>query len=201
MNSVRTQSVINNQPSNHIITIHDSSQQGTCDISVNSDYLPYSDTSLHDKTILEEDHIVQQPISVITGNRPEGWKRDPNLPEGWISKSNNITISRDNKLILSSKLPTIFVTNHRYFFPKFNNFVEAMETKGFTLGLHSEIWEDLEKRSHRNSIEEAFELKGITYISNPRPDRRGGGAAISLLPGEFTLSKLDLFIPKNLEEV
>ena len=98
-------------------------------------------------------------------------------------------------------MPTIFVTNHSSFFPKFNNFVEAMETLGLTLGLHSEIWEKMEKKSHRNSIEEALELKSIQFISNPRPNRRGGGASISLLPGDFSLSKLDVVIPKNLEVV
>ena len=174
---------------------------GSSDISVNPDWLPYSNITLLDNTQSEEDDNVQQPIQVVTDNRITGWNRDSLLPGGWISKHNNITVKRDNRLLLGSKMPTIFVTNHRSFFPKFNNFVEAMETLGLTLGLHSEIWEDMEKKSHRNSIEEALELKGIQYISNPRPNRRGGGAAISLLPGDFSLSKLDVVIPKNLEVV
>ena len=44
-------------------------------------------------------------------------------------------------------------------------------------------------------------MQGIQYISNPWPDRRGGGAAISLLAGEFSLTKLDVIQPKNLEVV
>ena len=52
-----------------------------------------------------------------------------------------------------------------------------------------------------NKIEEAWEMQGIQYISNPRPDRRGGWAAISLLAGEFSLTKLDVIQPKNLEVV
>ena len=174
---------------------------GSSDISVSSDWLPYSNITILDDTQPEEDDNVQQPIQVVTGNRTDGWNSDSLLPGGWISKCNNITIKRDNRLLLGSKMPTIFVTNHRSFFPKINNFSEAMETLGLTLGLHSEIWEDMENKSHRNSIEEALELKGIQYISNPRPNRRGGGAAISLLPGDFTLTKLDLATPKNLEVV
>ena len=76
-----------------------------------------------------------------------------------------------------------------------------MKTYNLTLGLHSEIWEVKEKREHQNKIEEALEMEGIKYISNPRPDRRGGGAAITLIEGEFTLTKLNVMIPKCLEVV
>ena len=44
-------------------------------------------------------------------------------------------------------------------------------------------------------------MAGIQYISNPRPDRKGGGAAITLISGKLTLSKLDVLVPKNLEVV
>ena len=76
-----------------------------------------------------------------------------------------------------------------------------MKTLDLTLGLHSEIWENKEKKDHINKIEEALEIQGIQYISNPRPNRRGGGAAISLLAGGFTLTKLDVIQPNNLEVV
>jgi hypothetical protein len=76
-----------------------------------------------------------------------------------------------------------------------------MKTLDLTLGLHSKVGEDKEKKSHQDKLEEALELDGIQYISNPRPDRRGGGAAISLMAGEFTLTKLDVIIPKNLEVI
>ena len=141
----------------------------------------------------------------MNSNIPEGWTaRDENrwrvtsnIPPGWRTKNNNITVRRDNKLLLAAKLPTIFVTNHRSFFPKINNFVDVMETLGLTLGLHSEVWEVQENKDHQNKIEEALELHGIQYISNPRPHRKGGGAAISLLPGEFTLTRLEVLIPKK----
>ena len=131
----------------------------------------------------------------------DDWHDDTNLPPGWIPRRNNTTVHRDNRTILASKLPTVFVTNHRSFFPKFHNFLDLMKTLGLTLGLHSEIWENKEKKQHRNKIEEALEMEGVQYISNPRPNRRGGGAAITLIEGEFTLTKLDVICPSNLEVV
>ena len=69
------------------------------------------------------------------------------------------------------------------------------------VGIHSEIWEDKEKIEHKNKIEEALELHGILYISNPRPKRRGGGAAITLcdLKSQFALAKLPINVPPDLE--
>ena len=101
-------------------------------------------------------------------NPPTGWRSTCDngdyLPSGWKTRNNNITIHRDNRKILASMLPTIFVTNHRSFFPKFYNFLEVIKTLGLTLGLHSEIWEDQENKQHQNKIEEALELEGIQYI-------------------------------------
>ena len=88
-----------------------------------------------------------------------------------------------------------------FFFPKYRNFLELMKTYELILGLHSEVWEVKEKKQHLNKIEEALELEGVKYISNPRPNRRGGGAAITLIEGDFTLTKLDIGIPKRLEVV
>ena len=76
-----------------------------------------------------------------------------------------------------------------------------MQTLGLTLGLHSEIWEDREKKDHMDKIEEALEIEGIQYISNTRPNRRCGGSAISLICGDFYVTKLDILVPKNLEVV
>ena len=41
----------------------------------------------------------------------------------------------------------------------------------------------------------------ICTTYNTTPHRRGGGAAISLISGDFTLTQLDVIIPKNLEVV
>ena len=46
-----------------------------------------------------------------------------------------------------------------------------------------------------------LELRGIKYISTPRPGRRGGGAAIAVRLEKFPLSKLSIKIPRNVEAV
>ena len=120
---------------------------------------------LNDNTLAEEDNNEQQTIQVLIGNRNDSGNNYNDLPDGWKARNikNNITIHRDNRKILASMLPTIFVTNHRSFFPKFYNFLEVIKTLGLTLGLHSEIWEDRENKQHQNKIEEALELEGIQY--------------------------------------
>ena len=65
-----------------------------------------------------------------------------------------------------------------------------------------EVWEKSENKKHQLKIEELLELSGISYISTPRPGaKRGGGAAIAINPARFTLSKLNIVIPKPLEIV
>jgi hypothetical protein len=84
------------------------------------------------------------------------------------------------------------VTNHRSIFAKVNNLIDEILENDMHLGLHSEIWEDAEQIGHANNIEEALEFQGIQYISTPRPNRRGGGAAITLISDSpFLQSKVD----------
>ena len=60
------------------------------------------------------------------------------------------------------------------------------------LGLHSEIWENTENVTHANLIEHALEIHGIQCVSTPRPNRRGGGAAITLIrESPFILTQID----------
>ena len=65
-----------------------------------------------------------------------------------------------------------------------------------------EVWEKSESKKHQKKIEEMLEMKSISYISTPRPGaRRGGGAGIAFNSTNFTVSKLNIFIPKPLEVV
>ena len=92
-------------------------------------------------------------------------------------------------------LPNIMVTNHRSVFPKFHNLVDEILENEMHLGLHCEIWENKENTAHANLIEEALEIHGIQYISTPRPNRRVGGAAITLIrESPFVLTKLDISV-------
>ena len=44
-------------------------------------------------------------------------------------------------------------------FPKFNNLVDKIVENNLHLGMHSEVWEDLENLKHANMIEEALKSK------------------------------------------
>ena len=70
------------------------------------------------------------------------------------------------------------------------------------LSFATEVWEKLENKKHQIRLEELFEVKGIKYISTPRPGaKRGGGSAIAARLDRFTLSKLNISLPKGVEAV
>ena len=101
-------------------------------------------------------------------------------------------IRRDNRAVQALSLPNIMVANHRSLFPKFYHLVDEILEMDIHLGLHCEIWEDTDNPTHTNMIEEALELHGIQYISTPRKNKRGGGAAITLISNSpFTLTELE----------
>ena len=52
----------------------------------------------------------------------------------------------------------------------------------------------------KSRMDEMLEIKGISYISTPRPGLRRGGA-IAANPTNFSLVKLHIDIPHNLEVV
>jgi hypothetical protein len=106
---------------------------------------------------------IHEAEQIVNSSQGTGQPTFPNNNAGFTghNRRNNIVVRRDNRCILASQLPTVFVTNHRSFFPKFNNFIDLMKTHSLTLGLHSEIWEVKENRVHQNKIEEALELEGI----------------------------------------
>ena len=66
----------------------------------------------------------------------------------------------------------------RSLIPKINNFAIDMEERESDISFLTEVWEKLENRKHQFKLEELLEIKGIQYISTPRPGtKRGGGAA------------------------
>ena len=66
----------------------------------------------------------------------------------------------------------------------------------------TEVWQKQENKKHQEKIEKMFEMSGIKYISTPRPGtKRGGGAAIAVRTKNFSLSKLNIAIPKSAEVV
>ena len=90
----------------------------------------------------------------------------------------------------------------RSFLPKYENFAQDSHERGSDCIFLTEIWQKSENKKHQFKIEDLLETKGIKYISTPRPGaRRGGGAAIAVRLESFTISKLNICIPKPLEVV
>ena len=142
----------------------------------------------------EEDISSANNISIIIGNRPPA---NPYKNIGRIPCRK--TIRRDNRGELGLYLPNIAVYNHRSIWKKVKNF--CLEFKELSMGIafHSEIWEKRESKKHKFKIDEMLEMEGINYISTARPDRRGGGCAITCDVSKFHLKEINLSNPDNLE--
>ena len=112
------------------------------------------------------------------------------------------TIRRDNKNIQALSLPIFTLYNIRSFFPKLYNFSQDMEERQCDLSFVTEVWQQLENKKHMFQLEELLEMRGIKYISTPRPGaRRGGGAAIAVRLSKFNISKLNIPLPRAVEVV
>ena len=88
----------------------------------------------------------------------------------------------------------------RSIFPKLDSYAEDFNERAIGLSFLSEIWEKSSNKKHQLKLQELFELKGILYISTPRPgSKRGGGVAITADPSKFSLTKLNISILHQLE--
>ena len=85
--------------------------------------------------------------------------------------------------------------------PKVRSFGIDFEDRMCGLAFLCKTWEKQKKKSHNYKIEELFELRGISYISRPRGNRRGGGVAIVTNSDNYLLSKLNITIPAGVEIV
>ena len=135
------------------------------------------------------------PIPVIIGYRPQRVfpVRQPSVRR---------TIRRENKCLQALSLPTTLVYNMRSIWDKLNSVSTDMIERECDISFLCEVWEKSENLKHQFRIEEMLEMQGIKYFSTPRPGaKRGGGAAIAVRPDKFTVSKLNISIPKPLEIV
>ena len=114
-------------------------------------------------------------IPIVTGNRPK-----PTEPEKR-PHSARITLRRNNKAVTALSLPNLWGANHRSLWPRLENTLDELVELQAHVGFHCEVWENKENKKHAIEIEKAYELRGVMYISTARPDRVGGGAAITLL--------------------
>ena len=135
------------------------------------------------------------PILVQTGYRPPKVIYERPLPA-------RKTIRRDNRKVQALALPRIVNYNMRSLFSKLDNFAQDMHERESDAVFLTEVWEKQENKKHQSKLEELLEMKGIKYISTPRPGaQRGGGAAIAVRLDRFTVSKLNIAFPKSVEVV
>ena len=81
----------------------------------------------------------------------------------------NRNIRKDDNLIEALNLPTFTVYNMRSLWSKVNNLAEDIIERSVDISFLSEVWEKKENPKHQSCIEEMLEIKGISYISTPRP--------------------------------
>ena len=163
------------------------------DINDLSQFLPFANYDITYDEVSISDSFFSQASTNLSSNP------NPSSPPGLAPSSQ--PAPRSKKAAAALSLPNIMVANHRSIFPKFQSLIDELLECELHVGMHSEIWEDKEKPEHKQKVEEALELQGIIYISNPRPKRRGGGAAITLCDpkSQFTLSRLPIHVPQDLE--
>ena len=135
----------------------------------------------------------EEVIPVMVGNRPV-----PYAPE--YREPIRTTIKRNNKLVDALSVPKMTLYNVRSAWSKWSNIAEDIDIRETDLSFYTEIWQKSENKKHQKAIESIFELKGIKYISTPRPGaRRGGGTALACSQNNFVLTKLNISIPAPLE--
>ena len=157
-----------------------------------------------DSSFFEDDKgskisVIVNIFSESMHNHPPPVWYDPPHKSNKYRKPVRVTIRRDNRLGQSTFLPIIAVSNLRSLMPKIENFVQDMSERDVGLALLSEIWEKPGRKKHKFKVDKMLHMDGFKYISTPRPTRRGGGAAIMAPVAKFSLEKIDVSIPHNLE--
>ena len=107
---------------------------------------------------------------------------------------------KSNKINRAVNLPSVAVYNCRSLFPKLGNIKTDILERSVHAAFCVEIWEKSENKIHRSEIEKMLEIEGLKYISTPRPTG-WGGAAIIVNQRKFSIEKLNISNPKNLEIV
>ena len=114
----------------------------------------------------------------------------------------NVNSARLTKHEIALNLPTVATYNARSLFPKLENFKTDMIERAISVSFVCEIWEKSESKEHISQIESMLELHGLKYISTSRPKTtKGGGAAIVVNLEKYSIEKLDVNIPNNLDVV
>ena len=70
-----------------------------------------------------------------------------------------------------------------------------MIEREISLSLLSEVWEKATCKTQRAEIESMCQIEGLKYISTPRLNKRGGGAAIVVALDKYSLDKIEISNP------
>ena len=136
---------------------------------------------------------VPAPIPVQLGHRPAplpGVQRTP------VRR----TVQRSNKLVDALSAPRISLYNVRSAWSKWDSIAEDILMRATDISILTEVWQKTENKKHQKLIESMLEMKGIKYVSTPRPGaKRGGGVALACSQERFSMSKLNILVPKPLE--
>ena len=140
---------------------------------------------------ISTDSILQDDDSSIPENNPPSAPPPP--VQNW------------DKITAALSLPKVATYNLRSLFPKIGNLTTDILEREIDLSFCTEIWENENKKEHKFEIEKMLEISGLKYISTSRkPNSKGvayGGAAIVVNLRKFTIEKLPVHIPQNLEVV
>ena len=111
--------------------------------------------------------------------------------------------SKNPRVRNSKAMPVIAVANARSLQPKLKSTIEKIENEEIDILFVNEVWEKTGKKNKhfQGKVEEMTELHGLKYISSgARPSgKRGGGTGIITNLRKFSLDKLDVHVPHNLE--
>ena len=112
--------------------------------------------------------------------------------------SKKTTNHKQDKITSALYMPAVATYNCRSIFPKLGNLKRDIIERNIQAAFCCEIWEKAESKQHQYAIEDMLESEGLKYISTPRPTG-WGGAAIIVNQEYFSLEKLNIHIPHNLE--
>ena len=177
-----------------------------CDIQCNccEDQSEYEEDQYLENSDIIPVHVSQydQHKYIDCSDAPPWYEKyEPRKVDKNESKYNRKTIKRSNKIFESELLPIISVSNVRSLIPKIGNVKNDILERNISLSIFSEVWEKANCKKQQFELEKMFEMDGLKYISTPRLSKRGGGAAIVANMRKFSLEKLPIIIPHNLEVV
>jgi hypothetical protein len=115
-------------------------------------------------------------------------------------------VSKCDKITAALSLPKVATYNLRSLFPKIGNLTTDILEREIDVAFCTEIWEQEHNKEHQFEIEKLLEISGLKYISTIRkPNAKNGvsygGAAIVVNLRKFSVEKLPVHIPQNLEVV